>query len=200
MLLGYQLDPEDNNEFFIADESKLPKKYRYSNIYDYNEIPADLRLKSRQLDISSTWDLVDIVSDRFKVFCEENQFTGLEFIRLPADNSFYVFRVHNIIEYDSVSRGVEFIKFNKEYNSYEEVIGATPVHLKSKELIPEGNIYRTDLFFGSGIRKGPLLLVGIKTKELIESGPLKDIYFDEVLTEYPPVIKTQKKWNWFKGS
>jgi hypothetical protein len=57
--------------------------------------------------------------------------------------------------------------------------------LKNKQPVPEGTIYRTDIFFGAGIRKSPVLMVGIKTKELMEGWKLKGIHFSKILDEYP---------------
>jgi hypothetical protein len=185
MLLGYDITENDNDEFFLEDEEKLPKEWLYKNTYEYNQLPASLKMKKRMLDIGTTYDGFTIVSGRFKSLCKDISFKGLEFIELPSDRNFYLFRVNNILEFDAIARSTDFIKFSKEYNSYKEIIGATPVCLENKMKVPEGTIYRTDIFFGTGIRKSPVLMVGIKTKELMDSWKLKGIYFNKILDEYP---------------
>jgi hypothetical protein len=184
-LLGYEIIPNDNDEFFIENEKKLPKEYLYKNTYEYNHLPTKLKMKRKKMDIGSTYDLFIIVSERFKNLCEENSFGNLEFIPLPADSNFYLFRVNNILEFDREKGLIKCEKFSKEYNKYQWVHGGSPVCLKNKQPVPEGTIYRTDVFFGAGIRKSPVLMIGIKTKELIESWKLKGIYFNKILDEYP---------------
>jgi hypothetical protein len=185
MLLGYEISENDNDEFFLEDEEKLPKEWRYKNTYEYDQLPASLKMKKKKIDIGSTYDGFTIVSERFKSLCEQNKFKGLQFIQLPNNSNFYLFRVDNVLEFDTVARRTEYIKFSKEFNAYVEIIGATPVCLKNKQPVPEGTIYRTDIFFGTGVRKSPVLMTGIKTKELLCSWKLKGIYFNQIQDEYP---------------
>jgi hypothetical protein len=185
MLLGYDISANDNDDFFITDEEKLPKEYLFKNTYEYEELPGNLRMKKRKLDIGYTYDGFAIVSEHFKILCGQNKFEGLEFIQLPMDNNFYFFKVNNIIEFDAIARRTTFEKFSNLYNKYQWIHGATPVCLKNKQPVPEGTIYRTDVFFGAGVRKSPVLLVGIETKKIMESWKLKGIYFDKILDEYP---------------
>ena len=184
MIVGYEISAQDNDEFFLEDEKNLTKEWLYKNTYDYNQLPASLKMKKNKLEIGSTYDGFTIVSERFKYLCEQNKFKNLEFNQLPNDSNFYLLKVHNALEFDTVARRTEYIKFSKEFNGYVEIIGATPVCLKSKQPVPEGTIYRTDIFFGTGVRKSPVLMVGIKTKELLHSWKLKGIYFNKIKDEY----------------
>jgi hypothetical protein len=185
MLLGYEISENDNDEFFLEDEEKLPKEWLYKDTYEYNQLPSSLKMKKKKLDIGSTYDGFTIVSERLKLLCEQNNFKGLEFIQLPNDSNFYLFRVHNVLEFDAVAKKVSFEKFSKEYGKYQWIHGATPVCLKNKQSVSEGTIYRTDIFFGAGVRKSPVLMVGIETKNLLYSWKLKGLYFNEILDEYP---------------
>jgi hypothetical protein len=184
MLLGYEIADNDNDDFFLADEEHLPKEWVYKNTYEFDQLPGSLKMKKRKIDIGSTHDGFTIVSQRFKSLCEQHNFKGLEFRQLPADADFYLFKVHNVLEFDAVARKTKYIKVSKEFNGYAEIIGATPVCLKNKQPIPEGTIYRTDIFFGTGVRKSPVLMVGIETKKLVESWKLKGIYFNQIHDEY----------------
>jgi hypothetical protein len=185
MLLGYEISENDNDEFFLEDEKKLPKEWLYKNTYEYNQLPASLKMKKKKLDIGSTYDLFTIVSERFKLLCKQNNFKGLEFTQLPNDSNFYLFRVNNVLEFDTEKGLINCEKFSKEYGKYQWIHGGSPVCLKSKQPVPEGTIYRTDVFFGAGVRKSPIKMVGIETKKLIESWKLKGIYFNQIQDEYP---------------
>lgn len=153
MLLGYEISDNDNDELFLEDEKKLPKEWKYKNTYEYNQMPASLKMKKRKIDIGSTHDGFTVVSERFKSLCEQSKFERLEFTQLPNDNNFYLFRVYNVLEFDSFARKTEYINFSKEFNGYEEIIGATPICLKSKQPVPEGTLYRTDIFFWDRSKK-----------------------------------------------
>ena len=79
MILGYEISANDNDEFFLEDEKSLPKEWLYKNTYEYNQLPASLKMKKNELEIGSTYDGFTIVSERFKYLCEQNKFKNLEF-------------------------------------------------------------------------------------------------------------------------
>lgn len=185
MLLGYEISENDNDEFFLEDEEKLPKEWLYKNTYEYNKLPAFLKMEKRKMDVGSTYDGFTIVSERFKSLCSGAKFEGLEFTQLPNDSSFYLFRVNNLLEFDIEKGLINYEKFSKEYDKYQWIHGGSPVCLKNKQPVPEGTIYRTDVFFGAGVRKSPVKMVGVETKKLIESWKLKGIYFSKIRDEYP---------------
>ncbi|MGN6398283.1 MAG: hypothetical protein ACTHMI_22110 [Mucilaginibacter sp.] len=155
---------------------------RYKDIYSINKIDPVIKIRTKK-PISSTYDNFTIVSEQFKAFCETEGYRGLEFVVLPNSPGLYWFKIHNIIQYDSGSKGLRFINYNKECRGYEEVIGANPVYLKTKELIPDG-FFRTDLCFGSFERKFPLMLVGTDTMKKIKSAGFKGLDISEVKDVY----------------
>lgn len=185
MLLGFEVTEKDINEFFLDDEKKLPKKWQYSNTYEYNFLPISLRIKSRSIDFGSTYDGFTIGSVRFKAMCEKHNFKGIDFFQLPNDLDYYLIKVNNVLEFDPISRNTRFMEYSKEHKGYREIIGATPVCLKNNEKVPEGSIYRTDIFFGSGVTKSPVLMVGIETKLVMEAWKVKGIGYNKILDRYP---------------
>ncbi|TFF33956.1 hypothetical protein [Mucilaginibacter psychrotolerans] len=160
---------------------------KYSDIYTINRIDPEIKIKTKK-PISSTYDNFTIVSDQFKAFCEQEGYEGLEFVTLPKSPGLYWLKIHNVIELDKKGRrigaiGIEFINYNEQCKGYEEVIGASPVFLKIKELIPDG-FFRTDLCFGSFANKFPPILIGIETMKKIKSAGFKGIDASEIKDKY----------------
>jgi hypothetical protein len=187
MILGYSIVGHDN-QYSMYQRLKLDDCARYKDTYTINRIDAALvftNIKtdySSSGDFSSTYDAFDIVSEKFKDFCEGEGYAGLEFVAL-AGGKYYWFKVHTVVEFDAARRGTEFINFDKDCDGFEEIIGANPVYLKEKRVLANG-FYRTDLCFGSYAAKSPLLLVGPGTKEKLEQAGFESIVFEEILSEY----------------
>lgn len=165
MLLGYALTIYDN-KYCMYKNLKLDDCAKYSDNYTINRIDPKIKIKTTK-QISSTYDNFTIVTDRFKLFCEKEKYEGLEFVVLPRSPGFYWFKIHNVIELDPKDEGIRFINYNEECLGFEEIIGAYPIHLKSKELIPDG-FFRSNLCFGSFATKTPLEMIGLVTKQKLE--------------------------------
>jgi len=130
----------------------------------------------RGADFSSTYDSYDIVSDRFRTFCLEQQYEGLAFGEFSNDKTHFNFMPNRIVRFDALRRNTTFEKLCRVCRNYESVVGATPPYLlRSKPL--EDGFYRSDLLFGSGDRKGPLILVGLETKAKLKAANLKGLEF-----------------------
>jgi hypothetical protein len=199
MLIGYALVIQDNDEFLIKDMKKIPEALQYKNSYAFEDWPVDFRIKKRKVDIGYTYDGFLVVSENLKSRLLENGFTGLEFLSIPSDDAFFILRVHNIIEYNALPGQVRFNKFSRKYNEYLWVHGAYPVYIKhNDQQIHENNIYRSDLFFGEGIKRSPVLMVGIKTRDLLNSWELKGLTFEKILSEYPSRQKKEKPKGFFQ--
>ena len=166
----------------MFEELKLPECARYSNIYDLNLIDINFKMKNNK-NISCTYDGFIIVSEKFKQFCKNEKYLGLEFIILPKAQSFYWFKVNNIIEFDTKARETEFLNYNFICNGYEEIIGATPVCLKNKCKLSDG-FFRTDVCFGSYAGKSPVYLVGDATKKKLIDAGFTEIFFKKILDKY----------------
>ena len=177
MVLGYVLSPKDNKKIMLSNIELSPCD-KFSNIYSINKIDPNFRMRSKS-DISYTYDGFVIVSYRFKIFCEEHCYIGVEFIPLPNAVNFFWFKVNNIIEYDSERRDTQFINYNKDCDGYEEIIGATPAFIKSNQPLTD-NFFRTDICFGSFSGKSALYIVGEITKNKLLSAGFKELFFEKV--------------------
>lgn len=155
---------------------------RYSNTYKINVIDQQLVFRAKW-DISTTFDGFYIVSEKFKQFCENEKYKGLEFIILPQSSTFYWFKIHNVIEFNSEYRKTKFLNYSSECDGYESVIGANPACLKLNDPLTDG-FFRTDLFFGSYAGKSPLYMVGEVTKQKLKAVGFKEIFFEKILDKY----------------
>ena len=61
---------------------------------------------------------------------------------------------------------------------YESVVGATPVYVRNVRGPISGGVYRTDLEFGSGREKEPLVIMGLATYPLLMKEKLKGLEFE----------------------
>ncbi|HET7118656.1 MAG TPA: hypothetical protein VFI29_19325 [Hanamia sp.] len=181
MVLGYDFYFYDNKKRMF-ENIKLDKCANCSDIYTINQIDPSFKIKTKK-HLSSTYDGYDIVSGTFKSFCENENYSGLEFVTLPNSPGFYWFKTHNIIEYDSQSYGLRFINYNEKCQGYEEIIGASPVCLKERVPIPDG-FFRTDICFGSFESKSPVILIGVETLKKLKKAGFKGIDSGEILDKY----------------
>jgi len=173
-----------DNDYNMFEDVELDECAKYKDIYTLNVIDPRREFKNIKSSLSSTYDNFVIVDGKFKKFCEQEGYPGLQFVELNGSQKYYWFKLENVIAFDPVGRETRFIGYNEKCNGYEEVIGATPAYLKERTLLPDG-FFRTDLCFGSYATKGPLYVVGVETKRKIEAAGFKNIDFEKVLDEYP---------------
>jgi hypothetical protein len=186
-LIGYKLSGPDNGTFMFRERSELKRcplcGYRvdflnYNTDYQFRRREADQYdgYFKRAADFSSTYDMYDIVSDRFRAFCLEHEYTGLAFGEFSKDKSHFNFIAKRIVEFDAVRRATNFEKLCRACGNYESVVGAKPAYfLRSKPL--KDGFYRSNLLFGSGDSKGPLILVGLETAAKLKTAKLKGLEF-----------------------
>jgi hypothetical protein len=177
--IGYVLSPPDNGNYMFY-KMEIDRCTKYSNIYDINRVNSNFKVSNKNLHITETYDGYKIVSEKFKLFCERENYSNIEFVELSTAG-FYWFKVYNILEYDTVTRQTQFINYNQECGGYEEIIGATPAYLKCKLPLSD-DFFRTDVCFGSYHRKSPLYIVGEKTQQKLISAGFTEIYFDKIIS------------------
>lgn len=141
----------------------------------WDEPLSGLVIKKRKYDVSVTYDGVLIVSERFKLIYAENELSGLEFRQLPDDSPFFSVLAARAVEFDAERRKTEFTSHCSQCGCYESVVGATPVFLKAGCLVGSLEFVRTDLEFGSGDGKHPLLLCGQSAAKAISDAKLKGL-------------------------
>lgn len=183
MILGYSIYGPDNDYNMFGDLT-LGECAKYSDVERLNIIDPRLQFKNIKYPLSSTYDGFTIVNEKFKMFCEEQGYSGLRFVELSGPQKYYWLRLENIVAFDAEARETRFIGYSEQCKGYEEIIGATPVYLKEKKPLADG-FFRTDLCFGSYAGKSPVYLVGVETKRKLEAAGFKRIDFGKILDEYP---------------
>jgi len=185
MLIAYVISPHDDGTHMLGKGTYRPR--RSAGFFDWrfgkdghphpatcptcgrktdpDFVNQDFKAKRRDWDISSTYDGYCVVSKRFRDFCTEQGWPGMSFVRLPADEEFFVLRLSIVLPFDAERRQTRFEKPCPACGKYFDVIGATPAYLRGiSEPIIEG-FFRTDLEFASGHEQSPLIVVGISTAE-----------------------------------
>ena len=144
-------------------------------ISKWSESLRGLIIKNRRFDVAITYDGVITVSRRFRSVYDENALFGLVFQGLPDDSAFEAIQATRFVEFDAAKRDTRFINQCEMCGIYESVVGATPVYLKEGLRIDPKEIVRTDLEFGSGDEKHPLILCGEKVAEVLMSARMKGL-------------------------
>ena len=184
MSKGYSISGFDNDSFMcssadrvfdeIGDIDVCPKcGYRT----DFNYIYEKFRVKRRGNDISFTYDGYCIVSLKFKEACDRAGFEGIEFLGLPGDKEYYHLVPGCVVEFDCEKRKTRFENKCDVCGNYESVVGATPAFIKG-ELASD--VCRTDILFGSGNAKKPIILISENAKKVFDREKLVGIFAEEI--------------------
>lgn len=186
MSQGYSLSGYDNDSHMCSstdrvfdDVGGLAVCPRCGYRTDFNYINERFRVKRRTNDISYTYDGYCIVSLKFKEACERAHFQGLRFVQLPGDQEYFHLVPNCVVEFDSEKRKTKLVKKCEVCGNYEAVAGATPAFIKG-ELTAD--ICKTDILFGSGNAKHPLILITKRAKEVFDREKLKGVIVEEIRT------------------
>ena len=123
---------------------------------DFEFTNPSFRIPGKRYDFSITYDWASVVSQRFKTFCEESNYTGLRFVPLPKAKGFFHFLVDNILELDFKRIGLKREHLCGQCGQYREVFGLKTHYVVNLERpLPDG-IWRSDVLIGSGNMKAPV--------------------------------------------
>lgn len=154
------VDGDHNDLYAFYGRTDVPRCPSCRNLIDkWNadyiqvEVPTSMRM-----DISMTYDGVTIVSARFVQVVTDNKLRGLRFHDVGDGVS--VLLANRRIAFDSVSRRTKFENQCSRCGQYEAVAGATPAFLCPPVDVARDEFVWTDVEFGSGDEKGPLLICG----------------------------------------
>jgi hypothetical protein len=188
MIIAYFLTGHDNDSYFFetAPAELFCKICR--SCLDESYVPENMKIP-RKYDIGSTYDGRDIVSTRFKMFCDVNYPEEVDFFSVTSKCDFFYMKPRRILILDAEKREIRFKDLCPVCGNYKSITGFRPGVLKYQHEPIEHGFYRTDVSFGSEHRKSPVIIVGLKTKEkIIEMGFSKPS-FNPIYDELPPVIK-----------
>lgn len=169
----------NNANFFGADVSPGVLCPQCGSCLNYEYSPPLLKINpSKKYDVSYTRDLRQLYSERFVKFCREELLSDDVFI--PVDvgwGAYYYMMPKRIVAFDWKRRNSMFTDACSLCGSYREIVGAYPAYLHIDEPLGPG-FYRTDLAFGSGESKAPLILVGTEWKLALELEKFRGIVFE----------------------
>lgn len=153
---GFLLTAEDNGSHMLSGPTPHPTCDACGLLTDREWVDPRFRIGRRDFDAGYTYDNYLIVSREFGDFARSH---GARCVPLPSEPEHYALFTDRVREYDAARRGTRFLSRCGSCGRYRDVAGATPVFLVSRDPIPEAFV-RTDIEFGSGDAKAPLVLVG----------------------------------------
>jgi hypothetical protein len=174
-MLPYRLSIHDNGSHAFVGRTDLRRCGTCGELLSKWSEPLTglvVRAKGR-LDFSCTYDGINIASAAFKELYDNNRMLGLSFSTLPNDPRYLSVTADIVVSFDSERRQTRFDKQCPACGRYESVAGATPVFLQEDSVVPENGFARTDIEFGSGDQKSPVLLCGISARAVLMGAGLK---------------------------
>jgi hypothetical protein len=138
------------------------------------------KIKKKTYDFSHPYDIGHIVSLKFKEFCLREEYSGILFREFEREPNFFQLIVNNVLQFDIERRKPELIGFCSLCKNYKEVVDSLPTFVKgiNKEL--RDGIYRSDLFFGEGNNKHPLIIVAPITAKKLRRERMKGIIHEPI--------------------
>ena len=127
-------------------------------------INMSYKIRKKRWDMYDTYDCFCIVTEKFKRFCEENNYPDLTFIQITASPGYYYFTAEGVFKMDDERCKVKFMNKRECCGSYDEIICSGSFY-KSPDFILQTDdfILRSNHIFGSFERKDPFIIVGLKT-------------------------------------
>ena len=174
-MTGFSVTGHDNGSHAFFGRNDLTRCDTCGELLDkWRESLVGLRIKKRKLDISSTYDGVDVVSKRFIEVCQNADLRGLSFTALPDDPEFFQLTASACVEMDLEKSTIRFIDRCTTCGRWESVVGPLIV-LKEGATIPERAFVRSDIEFASGDEKSPLILCDHETGTILREAKLKGL-------------------------
>ena len=179
-LIGRTFGGHDNGTHLVRFQEGLNRCTQCGELLDRHFPLTDYKPK-KKYDVGATYDNFEIVSQRFKDIWEQLGATGLIFTPLPAAPGFYLLEAEEVLEFDAERYGTTFTEWRPCCQRYRSIVGATPAHLKHPERLKGRKAFRTDLMFGSGDEKNPLILLPLDLANELNAFKLVGVSWDEVL-------------------
>jgi len=178
LILGYLIVPADNGAYMLRGPSTPVRCEGCSFAVNHRWIDPHFELRRETFDISTTYDGYVIASARF---CEMVSSKGAECIPLQLAPQFSVLFAREVIAFDAVRRRTRFLDKCPLCGHYRAVAGATPVYLVDDVPVPN-RLVRSDVEFGSGDERHPLLLVGTELGDELASASLAGLALEPIST------------------
>jgi len=178
--IAYVLHGHDNDSYMLQDAPNLVRCSVCGELLQRPRLVPTFKLQKKR-DVSATYDGYTIVSQRFVDEWHRNGGAGLEFVPLPEELGYFTIDANQVIEFDSVRRKTRFEKHKPCCGRFHSVAGATPAFLKSPEALSKTQAARTDVTFGSGDEKHPLIVIPLELGHALKRAKLSGLDLSDVL-------------------
>jgi hypothetical protein len=183
---SFSVSVSDNDSFMCSSTDRVfddvisvnvcPECHYRTNFEFVNQL---FQLKRKTFDLSVTYDGYYIASLKFKEALNRDGITGIKFVAISKEPEFFVMFVSKVVPFDTEKRKSRAEKYCTVCGNYESIVGATPAFLKES---PRFDLSRTDVAFGSGNAKHPLLIARETFVSLVKREKLKGLYFEPTRT------------------
>lgn len=142
--------------------------------------PKDFIFRKKTGDYWGTYDGFNIVSTKFKDFCEKRNYPNLIFTPIAKSAGFYFFETNEIYQFDYKRSDVLFINKRCCCGNYDEIIRRPRFRSENEKKHVDDFICRAEFFWGSYYKKGSVIVVGPRTLQLMKEAGLKGLYYANV--------------------
>lgn len=161
---------------------------------------SNYRVRIKGRDFQNTYDGYCIVSERFKSFCEQNNYPNLEFTQTKT-KGYYTFLPQKIYQTSS-DIGITYSHLNECCNLYSHVYVSHRLYVRDKNFIQVGDdfITRTEILYGDRSYKQYMIVIGNKTYVKMKEFGLKIQHLADVcsleyyLEKEPELIRREEEW------
>lgn len=178
--IAYILHGHDNDSYMLKDVADLARCSVCGELLERPHLVPAFRIQKKR-DVSATYDGYTIVSQRFVDEWRLHGGEGLNFAPLPEEPGYFVISADRVIEFDSNRRKTRFEQYRPCCDQYHSVAGATPAFLKSAHSLSKGQAAQTDVRFGSGDEKHPLIIIPLQLGGALKRTKLSGLDLGEVL-------------------
>ncbi|BFL83234.1 hypothetical protein LFREDSHE_16840 [Shewanella baltica] len=182
----FSISVNDNDSFMCSSDGRvfdgmkglsICDKCHYRTDFEY--VNDDFEVKRKIYDLSSTYDGYYIASLKFKEFILREGINGVDFVALKKEPMFFAMFVRSTVQFDAEKRNSRSENLCSSCGNFESFIGATPAYLKEALC---NDICRTNIMFGSGNSKHPLLVVSEKLVNQLKREKIQGLNFEPTRT------------------
>jgi hypothetical protein len=142
---------------------------------DLTVVPIPRKLK---LDVSASYDGVVVVSRRFRELYERTGMAGLRFTGL-SETAFAV-QPDATVKFDTENGDTRFSDRCDDCGQYETAVCTTEAFQRDGNDVSDMGFARSDLEFGSGDEKSPLIICGDSAARILRKAKLKGLELEKV--------------------
>lgn len=165
----YLISATDNDYSYYED---APESLFCPNCNSYlgedGFFPKTLKISKLKKDFSFTNDNHLLLSEKAVEFFKKYKIKNITFKLVNSKPKLFVPIIENVIQFNVKKRKTRFEKLCKLCGNYESIVGLTPIFLHRPIINNELCIFKTDISFGSGREKSPVIIAGEKLAKLLK--------------------------------